>query len=122
MARPLGRKLDNELVIVGVRPDPEPLYAALNIVAQGPVMDTDACRPEFSNTLEVQRRMMRVGLEQFEVSVGNDTNLPRESLVEGPKSRRGEVPHISRDPPDLNSTCDASRNLSSFPAAESDSS
>lgn len=46
-----------ELVVIGMRPDPDPIDATLNINAEGAVLRSDSNRPQLADSLEVQRRV-----------------------------------------------------------------
>ena len=54
MARPLQRVLADELVIFSVTTYPEPLDSALHLMTKGSVMNSNADRPQLSNSLEMQ--------------------------------------------------------------------
>jgi hypothetical protein len=46
-----------------VRTDPEPHYGVAVIEAEGALIDPDANGPKLTDLLEVQRRVIRIGLE-----------------------------------------------------------
>ena len=49
--------MTEQLVIVGMRSDPEPQHIALVFHGHGPVVEANADSPEASDLLEVQRWM-----------------------------------------------------------------
>ena len=64
-------ELADELVVVGMRTDPEPHQAAVwTVDAENAVVESDSARPEAADPLEVERRMMWVGLQESILLVG----------------------------------------------------
>ena len=61
------------------------------ILAQHPVMKTDAGRPNTADFLETNRRVARIGLEKLEIFVGEFADRLRLLPVVKPKFGRGEV-------------------------------
>jgi hypothetical protein len=65
--RPDEQWLANELVIFGMRADPDPQNAAIPFLdTQGPVMQTNARGKESTDPLEMQRRVCAIFLEEGE--------------------------------------------------------
>ena len=65
--------LRQEFVVSRVRTDPKPQNPVRLLRAQRSVTDPDAYRPKLavlSDFLEMQRPMMRIGLEECEILVG----------------------------------------------------
>lgn len=86
-----GAQLADQSIIFGVWSNPEPHDTFRPVVRQHPVVQTDAGRPEAANPLEVERRVIRVQLQQSKVLVRKITHLFWQSIVEPPKPGRGEV-------------------------------
>ena len=64
-----GSVLSDDLVVVGMAPDPEPGDSASDVSTDGSPVKTDASRPELTNTLEMYRRTARIRFHQFEAAV-----------------------------------------------------
>src|SRR5439155_26721250 len=109
----------DDLVVVGVRSDPEPVNSLRHVVAERAVVIAHAHRPQFSDALEVERGMARVGLQQLVVLVRNLADALREGGVLRPKGRRSKRLQISFDLPDLSAARALFTSRSSFPAFES---
>src|SRR5439155_9851753 len=111
--------LSQRSVVVGVRSDPEPVNSLRHVVAERAVVIAHAHRPQFSDALEVERGMARVGLQQLVVLVRNLADALREGGVLRPKGRRSKMLQISFDLPDLSAARALFTSRSSFPAFES---
>jgi hypothetical protein len=95
-------ELADELVVVGMRTDPEPHDAALRTVdAENAVVESHSARPEAADPLEVKRRMMCVGLQESILLVGQALNCRREGALARPEPGSREVLQISVHLPDL---------------------
>ena len=70
-------RLCDDLVVFGMRSDPEPVDAALNLSREGPMMRAHAYRPEIADPLEMERRMPGIRFEKFVVLVGEGADLTR---------------------------------------------
>ena len=60
-----------------MRSYPDPENAVRDINAEGAIVEADADGAEATNPLEVQRRMLWVGLEQLEAPVRESADLCR---------------------------------------------
>ncbi len=60
-------------------------------MTQGTVMLANAHRPHFSEALEMERRVLRVGLEELEVLVRNRSDGLRQRVVKRPEPGRRRV-------------------------------
>ena len=111
--------LAGDVVIVSVAADPKPLNPVRSVVAQRTVVFPHPDRPDLPEALEMKRRMPRIGLEEFEVLVGDRLNGLRQRFVERPKPSRRGVLQRGRVLCALWSAIDSSMRRSSFPAAAS---
>src|ERR1700732_921901 len=102
-----------------MRANPEPQQAAFDFHRQRAIPGPDPNGPEAAHFLEMQRRMLRILLEERVVLVGNQAHIIRTPLVRLPEPRAREVPHNSRARPSLNSAMAASASPSSLPARAS---
>jgi hypothetical protein len=84
----------DDLVVLCMRPDPEPLDAVRHIVSEGTISPAYANGPRFPDALEVKRWMPRVGLEKLEVLVGGLSNLWRQRVIQRPEAAR--IPSVSK--------------------------
>ena len=66
--------LADQLVVLGMRPDPEPDDAVCCFHAQGAVVDANARGVEPTDFLEVKRGMPRIELQLLETAVGEVLN------------------------------------------------
>src|SRR3990172_7763718 len=73
--------------------DPEPQASVGNLDRQRAVMEADADRPELSNFLQMERRVLGVRLEELKGPIGVFLHERRQFAIAGPESWRGEVPH-----------------------------
>ena len=62
--------LCDDLVVIGVRADPDPMDVAFDLGCQRAVMQADAHGPKRADFLEVQRGMLRIRFQQLEVFIG----------------------------------------------------
>jgi len=102
-----------------MRSDPEPLDAARNIVTQRAMMFADAHRPNLPEALEMERRVLWIGLEELEVLVGDCSDAGWQRIVKRPEPDRSRVLQRGRVFCALWSAIDSSMRRSSFPAAAS---
>jgi hypothetical protein len=72
--------VDN-LVVLGMRTDPEPLDPTRHLVSEGSISLAHADGANFPDSLEMKRWMLRVGLEKLEVLVGRLPNFCREPVT-----------------------------------------
>ena len=79
--------LADELVILAMRPDPKPMYAAWHGESKCAVIETDsnAMKPTICNSLQVQRWMTWIGLELREISVRYSLNFSGQCVQALPK-------------------------------------
>jgi hypothetical protein len=71
----------DQRIILGMRADPEPLEAILAFDGDCAVPAANTRRPQVStDALEVQRRMLRIALQQSEVPVCDRTNIGRQGI------------------------------------------
>jgi hypothetical protein len=79
--------LADELVILAMRSDPKPMYAAWHREAKCAEIETDSNAMESTtcNSLEMQRWMIWIGLELREISVRHGLNFNRQRVEALPK-------------------------------------
>ena len=95
-------ELADELVVIGMRTDPEPHEAAVwTVDAKNAVVESDSARPEAADPLEVERRMMWAGFQESVLLVGQALNCKRERAIARPEPGGREVLQISVHLPDL---------------------
>jgi hypothetical protein len=80
--------------------NPEPEDSVRYFNAQSPVMETDPHGPQAVCLLEVQRRVVRISLQQRECAIRKSLNTRRESAVGVPKIWSGAVDHKTVERPD----------------------
>lgn len=80
---------------MNANPEPDDSIRCLNFNRS--VMEPDAGRPESADFLEMQRRMLRICLQEFKSSVGLFTDGSREGVVVRPKIRSSVVDQIFVD-------------------------
>ena len=80
--------LASDLVVFAVRPDPKPMSAFVDLQAERPVVEAHACAVELSaaDGLEMQRGVVRIGLEQSEVAPCQALNLDWQHLEALPEA------------------------------------
>ncbi len=69
--------LTDNLVVVGVAPDPEPQHPAFDFDTERPIREPNAHREETAHPLEMQGRMTGIVLQQLEVLVRKITDRSR---------------------------------------------
>ncbi len=69
--------LTDNLVVVGVAPDPEPQDSVLDFDTKRPIREPNAHREETAHPLETQGRMTGIVLQQLEVLVRKITDRSR---------------------------------------------
>ena len=113
--------LAKELIIRGMRPDPEPLNSVWDWHAKRTVMNTypDAAEAPAIHGFKLQGRMRRILLEKSVVTSGKILNVDWQSIEAAPESTRREMPQISRALPLRYSSRASSASASNFPAAAS---
>ncbi len=79
--------LADQLVILRVSANPKPEQAVRGLYSEHSVMQTNSSRPEASHLLEVQGRMLRISLEQFESLVRKFSDAGWECPVTCPEVR-----------------------------------
>lgn len=79
--------LADELVILAMRSDPKPMYAAWHREAKCTVIETDSHAMESTacNSLDMQRWMIWIGLDLREISVRHGLNFNRQCVEALPK-------------------------------------
>jgi hypothetical protein len=74
--------------------DPKPLEAIVAFDGDCAVPAANAHRPQVSaDAFEVQRRMLRIALQQSEVPVRDRTNIGRQGIEQRLEPRVLDVPH-----------------------------
>jgi len=111
----------HQTVVFSVRPDPEPHQPVRRFRRNGPMMQPDTNRPVTTDSLEVERRMIGVGLQQVERPVGQLADGFRQGVVAAPEVRRGVVYQSRVDLPAAWSRRAHSACWSSLPARTSSS-
>jgi len=111
--------LADDLIIVCMTPDPEPLDSTPYVVTQCAVMLPYPHGPNFPDLLEMQRGMFWIGLEKLEILVRDLTHGLGQRIVERPEACRCSVIQRGRVFRALWSAIDSSMKRSSFPAAAS---
>ena len=83
----MSNLLADELVILAMRPDPKPMYAAWHGEAKCAVIETDknAMESTTCNSLEMQRWMTWIGLDPREISVHHGLNFNGQCVKALPK-------------------------------------
>jgi len=117
-ARPTA-VLSDDLIIVCMGPNPEPLDSTRYVVTQCSVVLPYPYGPNFPDSLEMQRSMFWIGLEKLKILVRDLTHGLGQRIVERPEARRCSVIQRGRVFRALWSAIDSSMMRSSFPAAAS---
>ena len=86
-----GRGESGDAIVDRVRTDPIPQDAVRVILAERPIMESDAGRADGADLLEANGRVPRIGLEEFKVLVGKLTDGLGQLPVVKPELRRSEV-------------------------------
>ena len=83
----MSNPLADELVILAMRPDPKPMYAAWHGDAKCSVIETDsnAVKSTICHSLELQRWMIWIRLELCEISVRYGLNFRWQCVEALPK-------------------------------------
>lgn len=100
-------------------PHPEPEHPIQYLHPNCAVVHAHPRRPECTHLLEMERRMLRVGLQEGKCFVGECLNRFRQSAVAGPEGGRGVAVHNYLDCPSAWSWGARAANPSSFPALAS---
>jgi hypothetical protein len=74
-------RLADDLVVIIVGPDPDPHDSVFYLSAESSVMCANSDRPQLAKSLEMQRRVLRIALEQKIVLVCKSSDLLGEGLV-----------------------------------------
>lgn len=90
------RMLSEESVIAFVIADPEPQIAVWPLDRESAMAQCDPCRPNLmpkpvSYLLELQRRMLRIRLQEGELLFGAKASRNGKRMIRFPKIRRGAV-------------------------------
>jgi hypothetical protein len=78
--------LADELVVVSMRANPDPVNPMLDVQAQGSIILANPNGPQFTNSLEVKRGMTGISLQQGEILVCQLANLLWQT-VKAPEAR-----------------------------------
>ena len=89
----------DESIVFGMRPDPPPQYAVLDIHTECTIVITDSRRSEAAHDLVVERRMARIRFEQRELLVCERSYRRGKLIIAPPKSRGGVMVQSERDRP-----------------------
>lgn len=92
---PQTHRSTDQAIVFGVRPDPEPDAVIVPPHAKRAMVEADTGRPQAADTLEAKRGMVRIGLQQREILVGQPPDLRLQLVVMGPEGRVGAV--VQRD-------------------------
>ena len=93
--------LSDQLVVVGVCADPKPEHTALNILAKHSVLVSHSRRPQRTDFLEVEGRVVRIVLEERVILVGGSPDFCRQCRIERPKLSRRDMLQSGRVRPAL---------------------
>ena len=77
--------LADELVVLGMRPDPEPHQPVIDLDRQGAMMTSGSHRPEATGLLEMERWVAWIALETLVRSIGDVANALRQGAIARPK-------------------------------------
>ena len=69
--------LCNQVIVLGMRSDPEPQDAIGHVYAEGAIVQAHAHRSESTDALEAKGGVRRIGLEELEALVGQGANSLR---------------------------------------------
>lgn len=78
-----------QVVIFGVRSDPEPDAVIVAPDAKRAMVEADARRPQAADALEAKRRMQRIGFQQREILVGQTPGFGFQPVVMRPEGGVG---------------------------------
>ena len=93
------RLLAKQPIVVGMGADPEPQHAIGHVDGQRAIMRPHSYRVKTTCAFEMERRMSRIGFEDFELLVGQDTNPLWQRIVASPEGRCGMVNQSFRECP-----------------------
>jgi len=91
----------NELIVIGVSADPDPVDAILYVYTKRTIVLADTYRPEIADPLEVKRGVPGVGLEQLVIFIRKFADFAWERPVKLPELGRRVMLQISRAFPAL---------------------
>jgi len=114
-----SKGLADQLVVLCVRPDPEPHDAVGRFHAHGAVTDSNARRVEPADFLQVKRGMSRIAFELLETAIGETLYWYRQRPIALPELRRGVMIQNFVVLPDSWAFSAVSASASSFPARTS---
>ncbi len=97
----LSGETSDDLVVIGVVPDPEPEQSLRNFDRQGPMKEPDTRRMELADLLQAESWMPGIRLQEHEVLVGKFTDGFRQGTIRLPKPRGRKMLQISRALPAL---------------------
>ena len=89
----------DEAIVVRVTANPEPENAIWHVHREGAIEGTDARRTKPLDTLEMQRRVLRILLQEREFLVRKCTDLSRQRIMARPERGRGVMDHSVRERP-----------------------
>lgn len=78
-------KLDDQFVVIGMRPDPNPIHVAIDFGSECTIMRSDAHGPELAYLFKMEGRMSRVGLEDLIILVCELADVGRQCPVKRPE-------------------------------------
>ena len=78
--------LADEAIILSVGTDSPPQQTSIHYDRQGPVPGADTRGIEAADSLEMERRMVGIGLEKLERLVGQRADLLRQCFVSAPEA------------------------------------
>lgn len=89
----------DDAIIVRVRSNPEPQKSIRHVYRKRTIMNADADRVEPLDSLEMQRRMLRVRLEQCELLVRQVAHGRRQCVIARPETGRSVMGQSLRERP-----------------------
>jgi hypothetical protein len=110
------RWLADEVVVIGVRANPEPNEVLTRFDCECAMLKPDARRPESAHLLEMQRGVTGVPLQMFVRTICCALNVGRKRTVKPPESGRGPVLQMGFVLPAACSRNASSASESSLPA------
>jgi hypothetical protein len=98
----VAEKLADEFVVLGMRADPKPVHSFLHWNAESAVVesDTNAVESRPANSLELQRRMRRIGAQESVVSTRESLDFSGQCIEALPKALRSRGLQGSRREPE----------------------
>ncbi len=91
--------LADDAIILGVGSDPEPKNPIRGVDGECPVVHPDSHRVKATHSLEVERRMARIGLEELKLPGSKCANRFWQPVVAAPEARCGMVIQSFRERP-----------------------